>query len=297
MANLASFINELATVTGVKAESLKAFVETNKTVEIPDEVVNGIKGGILTLEAAKNNSLLHDHFHAQALNGVDTDMERFMNELKLDDKTIAEIKAENKTAKRVRLLATKLQDLQAEKINASGGDKKVLQEKIDALSNQLAEAHSQAKKHADELQLKIAESERAYENKLRDYKETEHYSSYQYANDKVPMSVQAKFAKTLTDEKLKELGLKTVFDKETGAVQLRTTSDTIYYKDNKPVDFKTFTDGLLADNQLLKVTEKPKGDVKHNINLSSNGNGGQQRDVSKMEQFLKTSLEQVTAVH
>lgn len=280
MANLSAFISEMAAVTGVKVESLASFIETNKAIEIPDEVVNGIKGGILTIEAAKNNSVLHDHFNAVVRNGIDTDMERLMSELKLDEPTIAELKAEKKTAPRIRLLANKIKDLEAAKIQATGGDKKVLQEKIDALTQQVTEANAAALKQKEELEIKVKEAEIAFFNQLRGYKENEHFQSYQYAGDQKVHPAQAKLAKILTDEKLKELGLKTVFDKETGQVKLLTNTDTIYYRDNKPVDFKGFTDGLLAENHLLKVSEPAKtGGGNQQVITTVNGEGKIKNDM------------------
>lgn len=294
MAKLATFISELAAVTGVKAELLKSFIEANGSLELPDEVVNGIKGGILTLEAAKNNSLLHDHFHAQALNGVDTDMDRYMSELKLDDKIISEIKAEPKTAKRVRLLASKLRDLEAEKINATGGDKKVLQEKIDALTKQVAEANGATLKQKEELQAEIAKVRAEADNHLRNYKVSEHFKSYKYANDKADANIQAKFAQTLVEEKLKELGLKIVFDKESGAVKLKTNADTDFYKENKLVDFKGLSDNLLAEAQLLKVSEPAKTGEGNHQTLSITNGQGNQRDTSKITDALNKRMAEVS---
>lgn len=295
MANLASFVNELALLAGVKSDILKPWVEANKAVEIPDEAVSAIRGNLLTLEAAKNSSQLYDHFTATALNGVDTDIERFMGELKLEDSYTNEIKGEKKTAAKVRKLVESIRKLEQEKINTSGGDKKVLQEKIDSLTSQVADANATALKQKGELETKIAEAKKDYTEKLKSYKQGEHYSSYTYAGEN--HKAQKKLASILVDERMAELGLITQFDEETGNIKLLTKAGTEYFKDNKSVDFKGFTDGILAENHLLKVSEPPKGGEGNHqqIVIQPNGNG-RQIDTSKMTSALNQSLADVSTV-
>lgn len=268
MANLVSFITELAAVTGTKSDSLTAFAEANKAIEIPDEIMNGIRGGIFTLESAKNNPQIKAHYTATSRAGIDDEIYNTMKEYGLDDQAIAEVKKEDvSTPNKVRVMALRIKELQEKKINAKGGDAKVLQEKIDALSEQLAAANADALKQKETLEAKVLEAKNQYSSKLRDYQVDKHFQGYTYANEKIPLEVHIMTAKGLFDKKAKEIGLKTVFDEETGQVKLLTTTDTIYYKDNKPVDFKGFTDSLLAENHLLKVTDKP---------AENSGGGGNQ---------------------
>jgi outer membrane murein-binding lipoprotein Lpp len=256
MAKASDFFRILASITGNgKAAELEPLLDKLKDIDIPDTIATGINNNILTMESAKNNSTLHDHFNALALNGVDTELERYMNEKNVDPKVAEAIKGEKKTAKRAILLAEKLRELEASKINATGGEKKALQDKIDELSTQVATLNTSVVKEREERDRLVAEAKANFTNELKNIHIDNHFKGYKYANDKIPLSVHTLTAKSLQEQKFKELGLKTAFDPETGEVKLLTTKDQVYYKDNIPVDYKTFTDQLLADNHLLQVKE------------------------------------------
>lgn len=289
---LSDFIKTLAGVTGNgNLESLKTFVETNKTLEIPDDVASGISSNILTMESAKNNSQLHDHFLATNLNFVDGELDRYMTERKLDPKLIEEIKAEKKTAKRAVMLAEKLEKLKEEAISATGGDKKVLADKVATLETQIANLNNEIVKGKEGFETKLKEEKANFTNKLRDYQVDKHFAGYKYANDKTEPATNVIIAKTLMNEQLKKLELKTAFDEETGQVKLLTSKDAIYYKDNKPMDFQQFTDSLLADNHLLQVSDKPDNNgangKQQNISISPANNGQGQINNSKFSSALK----------
>ena len=69
------FLNTLAQLAGVPSdnEALKAILasQTFTETEIDDTLVGSIKGNLLTMDAAKANQDLHNHFKATVLNGVD----------------------------------------------------------------------------------------------------------------------------------------------------------------------------------------------------------------------------------
>lgn len=286
---LSQFIEQMATVTGNgKLDSLKTFIESAKDLELPDEIANGINSSILTKESAKNNSEVYDHIAALVRNGFDTELDRFANDQGFDDNVKSEFKAIKKSADKAKAIALKLKEAEAAKVNAKGGDAKVLSEKIANLESALASANNDSLKQKETLEQKIKEAENEFTGKLKDYQVEKHFQGYQYANDKIPLDVHIMTAKGLFEKKAKELGLKTVFDKDTGEVKLLTTTDTVFYKDNRPVDYRSFTDALLADNHLLKVagTTAPAEVPKF---ISTNNGGDAKLNTSKFESALQES--------
>jgi hypothetical protein len=292
MAKASDFFKILASITGNgKNAALESLLEKLKDIDIPDDIASGINNNILTLESAKNSSVLHDHFNALALNGVDTELERYMNEKNVDPAIVEKIKSEKKTAKRALMLAEELRNAEAAKINATGGEKKVLQETIDELKQQLTAANASVLKERDERDRLVAEAKNNFTNELKNIHINNHFKTYEYVNDNIDKDINVLTAKSLMDMKFKELGLKTAFDPETGEVKLLTSKDTIYYKDNSPVDFKTFTDSLLAEKRLLKVSEggKAPAQPKQNIIQPINGSGERNVNTSKFEAALAES--------
>ena len=72
---LVDFLNTIAAKCG-KQKEFEGIVNNPvlSSVEIPDDVANGINSDLFTLESAKNNSSLKTHFSAGALNGVDAEI-------------------------------------------------------------------------------------------------------------------------------------------------------------------------------------------------------------------------------
>lgn len=300
MPTIGGFISELALVTGNKdLAQLQTFLANKDIADavIPDEIANGIKGGMLTMESARHNADLKNHYTAQAYNGIDANLEKLLIDSGYSSDVITSVKEQKKTTDRIATAINKIKELEVQKINTSGGDKKALQEKIDELTEQVRNLNLSVVKEKENADKIAATKDREAEDMIKDFVISNHFMGYDYANEKMPKKSQVTFVKMLLQDKLKELGLKVNFDKQTGQVKLLTNTEQDYYKDNKPVTFEQFSDSLLADNHLLKINGQPKieiSDGKSIPKVELNNNSRGVRDVSKMASALETSLQSVS---
>lgn len=267
--NLGDLLNTLATNAGIKQddEKLKAIL-SNATISeynIPDEVGSHIQSNLLTVEAAKNNPTLINHFRAQHFNGVDAELSKAFDELSLDESVRAELNSEKSTPKRAALAIKKIAELEKAKAGASKGDKAELQKEIDLLNGKLKTIVEQHKAQLEELSNK-------HTNDLIENDVNTLLSGYKYSlPDEMDMGLKLNTAKSVVNKYLEDKDAKLV--RENGALKLvRKSTNTEYYDDkHSRVELKSLVDAALAQNKLLKTVEKT---VQQPPAFHTAGNGG-----------------------
>jgi hypothetical protein len=270
MPKIGTLLSSLAVKAGIPADH-KALIDILSkaelsNTEISDEIGNAIEGAVMSLEAAKNNPVLKAHYFAQALNGIDAETLRAMDEFGLDEDSKSELLAEKSSMKRVSGLISKIKTLEAKKSDAARKDQPDIQAKINELQKEKADAI-----HAMEAKLTAMQSTHA--NELTAMSVRNILAAKKYAASHLPDDVNLTTADVVTQRALAAQGAQIV--RENGVLKLVNASDPsmdFYDKSNNRPSVEQFIDAALAENKLLAVSNAP------NAPVSTNGNNynGQQ---------------------
>lgn len=254
------FLKEQLIKAGVKIddESNKAIKDALAlpelgNINLPDEVTTAIDNGLLSIDAAKNNHpAIKGHYTSQALDGVDKEVLKLIEDYQLPDEIKQEILAERSSYKRVSILTAKLKSLEEKKATSGKGEKDQLQAQINTLHDQLrTEKESINKVKTD------------YEQKLRDkdmsYALNGLLGQYKTIYDELNPGIKDKTLKAIIDESLgTDQAQFTIGD--AGQLILQKKDGTNYFGDNHQVlTPKTYLDKVLSREKILKVNDPNPG--------------------------------------
>ena len=246
---LGELLNNLAAKIG--AQNDQALVDLLSSAElsqheVSDELATRFNTGLLSLEAAKNNVEVQNHFKPILLKAADDRFAAFAEKYGFADENAAE----KSTYKKIDLLESKLSTLLEEaKKGGTGGAKEA------ELTKQIAD-----------LQKQIATVTAAKDKELADYKkqvEQEQLNSLvnfelngkRYANQDLG-DTNIEIARALIN---KELAAKrAILVNEGGTLKLKQADNpTLDYFDSayKQVSFSDFVNGVLAEKHLLEVSD------------------------------------------
>lgn len=254
--NLLTTIINLAKKAGVNTDDaavkdLTGYTELAK-IEIDDSLANSLETNLLTVDSAKNNRDIANHFKAQAFNGLDAELDAVMAELGLGDDVKTEMKAITSSTKRAASLAKKIKELEAAKAGADNkGEKIDFQKKIDEITSQL-KAENQ----------KITDEKNALINKhnleMIDMHLLNSLTGFNYANDNLSKNLQLTLAKQVVTNDLMKEKAKLIL--ENGQLIIKSQDDLDYQdaKNNK-VNFQEFIERSLGANNLLKASDGADG--------------------------------------
>lgn len=252
MANLATLFHQLAVKAGVSVENkdLKHIVTSNTLaeIEIPEDIQQAIDSQLISMDAAKNNQALKSHYFAQALNGVDAETNRIMDEYGFDDDVKMELVAEKSSMKRVKLLADKIKALEEKKAGATKKDQPDLTAKIHELQREKAEV-------IKAMEQKLQDIQTQHVNEITNMQIRNILASKNYATSHLPAEVNLTTADILLQKELSAAGAKIIRDN--GALKLVNASDSnmeYYDKNSTRPTVEQFIDGVLAQNKLLAVS-------------------------------------------
>lgn len=246
---LAEFIQELSDRVQIDAadEQLKQLVMNPalSSLQIPSNLMASVSSKLMTENEAKNNFTIKKHFTGTALSTVDSKIKDLLDEFGFDDETKTSILSEQSTYNRIPMLAKAISDAKERSINATGGEKKTLVDKIGELQNLL-----NAEKDGRKLDIDRVNSQ--WQSQLTDKELYAMFSQYNYALD-LDKDITISTARNLWEKKLKERGGKYQFTEDGLKLVNSESSDLPFTIDNKQVDIKTFTENVLAEAKLLKV--------------------------------------------
>ena len=143
MTKLTEVLKSIASQSGVSETELQSIMENSAlaSIEIDDAISTRLTVPRLTMESAKANPDLKKHFTAQALNGVDSEMQRLMNDMGVSAEVQTEINGLDTTFKRVPALMKKIQELESKKQGAGSEDVAKMNQKISDLNAELAKTN------------------------------------------------------------------------------------------------------------------------------------------------------------
>lgn len=262
--NLADLLNILAKTAGIPDdnEEFKALVQTKALakMDVPEDLgksfTESLEGGLLSIEAAKNNKEIKDHFTALALNGVDTELEKVIADMDLDEETKTLLANTDSTYKKVSLIPSRLKiKYDALIVEAKKGGKS--DEDVENLNTEIGKLNEELKGLKENTIGKDV-----HENLVSDHAKQilDLNIKTRLAGRKLtttlPRNVAISAAHQVLLEELKAKGI--VLSPEMTLKQADGTQD-YYDKHNQLVKFDDFIDNLLTENKLLDVspTDKP----------------------------------------
>lgn len=233
-------------IAGVTDAELSDIIATDKVDEyvLGEDLIKKFNAGVLTLESAKANATLKGHFNAQTYNGIDALVAKLVEENDLDSLAKFDIDSEKSTQKKIELLTKALN-----KKVANGTKNPATADEIKTLNAQLATLKG-------EFELTLKNKDNDYENMLISMQRSSYLQTKDYANI-ADREIGAKIADEYLNKAFTEKGAKLV--RENGQLKLKNAMDTSvdFYENNKAVSFNEFADSVLAQNNLLKVSQTP----------------------------------------
>lgn len=287
---LGDILNTLASKAGISstdAELMKVLSSpTISNAEVPDSIGSKFDTTLMNVEAAKNNPLVIAAIKAQVYNGVDSEVNRAIGEIGIEDALKAELDAEKNTNKKVALALKKIAELERAKADAKKGDKAELEKEIAKLNDSIKSIN---KEHTE----KISKLTTDYENNLLTYDLKNTLKGYKYAFPaEMPEDIKIETVLSVLNKNLTEKDGK--FIRENGALKLikGSTNSDFYNEKNEKVDTKSFIDSVLANNKLLSV----KADAQQAAasTVITNPEAGTKQDNSSMENAIKQSIADLT---
>lgn len=256
MSQLGEILNRMATQAGINPEDegLKALLSnpTVSTYEISDNIVEGLSNGLMTMESAKNNPTIKNHYFAQALNGVDSELNTITSGLGLEQSILDELNAEKSSTKRVGLLINKIQALESAKANTNKDGKQVLQVEIDKLreehNKEVLDLRSNNTQEIDTLKDQQKDT-------IKGILMQSSLNGYDYS---LPVSkeVSSKVALDTILNELNKVGGKVVLG-DNNDLELKNNEGQDLFINNEKAIWKTFSETQLSNHKLLKTVDAP----------------------------------------
>ena len=251
---IGEFLNTMAAKLGAQQNPHLVSLLANDQLtqaEIHDDLANLLNTGLMSLDGAKNNSDVQNHFKPIILKGVDERLDAIAKQFGFE----TELAAEKSTYKRAEIIASKMQSLIDAEKNKNGQPS----EKENQLNQQLQQLQSQLQTAIAAKDGEIAQLKQAHESQLLSMLIDAELGDKPYANDAIPRNVNVMTARNLVDAMLKEKGVIAINDN--GTLRLKQAANpTLDYMDEgfKPVSFSSFADKVLADSKMLRVSTAGK---------------------------------------
>lgn len=284
---LGDFLNTLAAKIGLQNDTNLISLLSNAELanrEIDDTLATAFDTNLMSLEGAKNNAQVLNHFKPIILKAVDDKAAILASKLGLD----AEIAAEKSTYKKIDLLESQL-DAKIDELKGKGTGTK----EVETLTRQLNELQAKMAGIMDDKAKAISDLQAKHAAEQLDMLVKFDLTNKNYANKQLPKDVNVLTAKTLLESKLRES--KAIIVNENGTLKLRQAENpTMDFVDSgyKAVSFADFTDKMLAESKLLEVSggNTPTPNTPNLPNINANGNTTNR---SKFDTAFAQSLESI----
>lgn len=249
MAILATVLETLLTKAGVDPtnENFLKLIQTKElaTIEVPDEISTPMTS-LLSMNEAKKNSELKNHYFATALDPLDGKVKEWAKEFGIEEADLTEILSDKSTFNRVEKSIRKIAELKSKAVGGDKGDKEKYTAEIQKLSQQLSEAANTNKAEIETLKS-------TYENQLMN-KDIDFAIGSQPLPGQFAADVERKMARMFIDQELEKNKASLIMeDGKIKIVQKDNKTFPIFDPKGKELDFQTLTTAALAGNKFLKV--------------------------------------------
>lgn len=257
---IGDFLNNLAAKTGLQND--QAFIDLLSSSElsqheINDELAQRIDGGLMSLDGAKNNREVLNHYKPIVLKAIDDKFAVLAEKYGIADKIAAEKSSYNKLDILEQALAAKLADAEA-KVQGAGGQKS---EEVARLTKQIADLQGQLQTLTASKDAELKSLRDEYSKSQLDMLINFDLKGRRYANAELG-DTNVDIAHAIIDKALKER--KAVIVNDNGVLKLKQADNLdLDFLDGqyKPVSFSDFVSSTLAEKHLLDV--QGNGDDDH----------------------------------
>lgn len=243
----------------LRDEKFKELAVTS--VELSPEIANGIKTGLLSVDAAVENDTVRGRILAAGMGALDKDVLKRAEELGLTD-LIEDLKTEKSTRTKVNKLIEAALDAEMKKAGAGNKGEKAEYEK------QISDLNAQLKKIRDDFEAEKTSLVNQHNDVLISKELDFALSGYEYADTSFGKEFVVKYAK---DSVLENLNKNTgKFILENGQLKLvnAKTGGELFDSQNNKLDVKGILDTSVA--KLLKKAD-PTPPAKKEIELPAGG--------------------------
>lgn len=252
--------------------------------DLDDDFANLLNGGLLSLDAAKNNAQLRNHFYGLALNGVDSEILNAANDLGLDETVINQLKGDKDTYNKIRGLKDKLLELKDKKSSEDNAGKRAeYQKQIDDLNKTIATLKETSENNISSLK-------NQHDAEITDLLIRGSLMSKNYANKDLNPEVNAITAKALVDMALAEKGAVAVRDGNKIVLKQKENPELDYYDNNVKVGYDDFVTKTLTNSKMLAVSGGGKNTPPVQV-----PQGGSGLDTSAVQSEIANSLADIKA--
>lgn len=251
---IGDFLNNLAAKTGLQNDpdlvDLLSSSELSQH-EISDELAQRIDGGLMSLDGAKNNRDVLNHYKPIVLKAIDDKLAVLAEKYGIAEKIAMEKSSYNKVDILEQALAARLAEAEA-KVQGAGGQKS---EEVTRLTKQIADLQGQLQtvSAAKEAELKSLRDE--YAKSQLDMLVNFDLNGRRYANAELG-DTNVDIARSVLNKELQ--AQKAVIVNDNGVLKLKQADNLdLDYVDSayKPVSFSDFVSRTLADKHLLEVQD------------------------------------------
>ncbi|GHT33568.1 hypothetical protein FACS189434_08000 [Bacteroidia bacterium] len=254
---LPDFINQIAAKSGKQNDPAIIGLLSNANlvnIDLSDETANAINSNLLTIDGAKNNVHIKNHFASQALNGIDAEVLNGIKGFDLGDDFLNEISGEKNSYEKTRKVFAKLKEAHdAIKTSKGNGNEK----DVEKYTKQINDLNSQISK-IKETYIPKTEHEKAIaekDNSIRDFMVHSHVLGLNYANKDIDKDLNIELAKLALKKSLEKSGAIVVKDGNELKLKQSQQPELDYYdSQQKAVIFNDFLQKTLAENKLLAVS-------------------------------------------
>ena len=284
---IGDFLNDLAAKTGVQNEPALVDLLSNSEFanhEIDDSIAQRINGGLMSLDGAKNNREVLNHFKPIVLKAIDDKFAVIAEKYGIVDEIAAEKSSYSKLDILERALATKLAEAEAK---GAGGQKT---EEVSRLNKQIINLQNQLQSLTTSKEAELKTLREDYARQQLDMLINFDLNGRRYANAELG-DTNVDIARSVLNKALQAQNA--VIINDNGTLKLKQAGNTeldFIDASYKPVSFSDFVSRTLAEKHLLEV-QGPGGDEDRNkkntvIDLDKGGN----RNTSKFDASAAASL-------
>lgn len=289
---LIDLLHKVATKVGKQNEQAVIEILSRadlQNIDVADDVANEMVNNLITIEAAKHNAAVKAHFTATTLIPFDEDILKAVDMLELGDEFKKEISEIKSTYERNRKLSEKTkQVIDTLKAAHKDGDSTKEVEKYVQKLNKAARDYAELKESTvPKSELEALKKQNA-ENQKNFILDT-FLSTIDFANDSVPKEVNRMTAKSLLEMAMKKDNAELMLDESTLKLMNSTDNKLVFLnKQNVPVSFEDYANGLFADSKMLKVSgnENPN----NNPHLPHIQVSGKEQNTSKFDAAMAYAL-------
>jgi hypothetical protein len=269
------YFTKLAAKAGIDPndEELTTFLAVSdlQKIPIPDNLANSIDGSLLSIAEAKNeHPQIKWHYVASALNGVNTEMDKLMDDLKFPDDVKAVVRNEKSTPKRQRILVGKLEELYNKKMQSvNNTEKQTFQAEIEKLQGELRQEKDAVENVRKEYQTKEFNTKRDQEI---DFMLSEYKTVF---DESLPKAAKRAAMRSLIDKALQDKNADFTLDDSGRLKLIRKDGANVFGDDNRPWDPKILIETTLSQNKVLKVNDSPPPKTADNTPVIPGANGEQ----------------------